>query len=253
VHANLLLAILLVVGSVALYRWLLKTHPATVRRYGKKAALWGGLTLLALLVVTGRISWLLALIGSVVVAAQRLLPLLRLAPVMQWAHGQFRGGSPFGAAASSPSPGQSSQVDTAYLRMRLDHDSGEMNGEVLKGRHRGRRLEALSQNELLDLMRECVVEDPQSGALLETYLDRVHGSEWRQAWEHETAGRQDAVNTDGPMSQQEAHQILGLKPGASAEEIRDAHRRLMQKLHPDRGGSSYLATKINQAKDLLLT
>jgi hypothetical protein len=250
-HANLLMAVLLIVGAVALYRWLLRTHPTTVRRYGKKAALWGGLTVLALLVATGRISWLLALIGSIFVAAQRLLPLLRLAPVFQWANGQFRGGAPFGKA-SNPSPGQSSQVDTAYLRMRLDHDSGEMGGEVLKGRYRGKSLETLSLTQLLDLMRECVIGDPQSGALLESYLDRAHGPEWRDTWDQQSTASGQVASMDGPMSHAEAHQILGLKPGADATAIRDAHRRLMQKLHPDRGGSSYLATKINQAKDLLL-
>ncbi len=250
-HINLLLAAALLFGSVALYRWLVRTHPATVKRYGKKVALWGGLALLAILVATGRISWLLALIGSLVVAVQRLLPLLRLAPVLQWAHGQFRGGSPFGGAAN-PSPGQCSQVDTAYLRMRLDHDTGEMSGEVLKGRFEGRKIEELTQAQLLDLMRECAADDAQSGALLETYLDRVHGPEWREAWTEAGPQASHAASMDRPMSREEAHQILGLKPGASAAEIRDAHRRLMQKLHPDRGGSSYLATKINQAKDLLL-
>ncbi len=250
-HVNLLLAILLVFGSIALYRWLVKTHPATVQRYGKKAALWGGLTILALLVATGRISWLLALIGSVVMAAQRLLPLLKLAPVLQWASGQFRTGGPFGQG-TGPSPGQCSQVDTAYLRMRLDHDSGEMSGEVLKGRYRGKSLESLSLAQLLELMRECAGDDSQSAALLESYLDRVHGSDWRESWRQDDGARVNVASMDGPMSREEAHQILGLEPGASAEDIRDAHRRLMQKLHPDRGGSSYLAAKINQAKELLL-
>lgn len=245
-HANLILGLIAIVGGYYFYQWLVKTAPATVARYGRKVAIWAGVGLLLFLVATGRLNWLAALIGSLLVAGQRLLPLLRLAPLAQQMHARFRGAK----AAQGPASGQQSNVETAYLRMALDHDSGRMVGVVLQGYYRDRAVESLSLDELLDLLQECQGQDPQAVAILEAYLDRVHGDSWRERAE---ARRNYAGGTSHEgMSVQEAYDILGLAPGANADDIRDAHRRLMQKLHPDRGGSSYLATKLNQAKDLLL-
>ncbi|MPY71970.1 MAG: DnaJ domain-containing protein [Alphaproteobacteria bacterium] len=164
-----------------------------------------------------------------------------------------------------PSPGQSSDVETRYLRMSLDHDSGVLNGTVLDGPFAGRRLGEMAPAELRSLLRECRIEDEQSAAVLEAYLDRVHGAAWRT--EEADGGREDAdaqgagggsrwgggARRGGDaMSRDEAYEILGLEPGASEEEVRRAHHKMMQKAHPDHGGSNYLASKINQAKDLLL-
>jgi DnaJ family protein C protein 19 len=54
------------------------------------------------------------------------------------------------------------------------------------------------------------------------------------------------------MSREEAYEVLGLHPGASETDIREAHRRLMRGAHPDAGGSDWLAARINQARDILL-
>jgi DnaJ-domain-containing protein 1 len=139
--------------------------------------------------------------------------------------------------------------------MTLDHDTGRMEGTILRGRFAGMRLEELGQADLLALLRECRAEDEEGARLLEAYLDRVH-PEWRDELAGERAGGGGSGaggrSTSGDMSVEEAYAILGLSSGADAEAIKEAHRRLMVKLHPDHGGSDYLATKINRARDVLL-
>jgi hypothetical protein len=150
----------------------------------------------------------------------------------------------------TPAGGQTSTVATPFLRMTLDHDTGSMTGTILQGRFGGMRVEELGAADLLALLRECRAEDEEGARLLEAYLDRV-----RPYWRDELAGerpRSGARPAGVDMTVEEAYAILGLAPGADAEAIKEAHRRLMVKLHPDHGGSDYLATKINRARDVLL-
>ena len=153
----------------------------------------------------------------------------------------------------TPAGGQTSTVATPFLRMTLDHDTGSMTGTILRGRFSGMRVEELGGADLLALLRECRAEDEEGARLLEAYLDRV-----RPDWRDELAGDRQAGSgggarpAGGDITVEEAYAILGLAPGADAEAIKEAHRRLMVKLHPDHGGSDYLATKINRARDVLL-
>ena len=158
---------------------------------------------------------------------------------------------PFGPAGfgarTQKTPGQVSRVRSTYLEMELDHDSGAMRGTIIMGPRAGTPLEALDTATLVRLLGEI---DEESRALLAAYLDRRDPG-WREhAQSDAAAGRGGA--TRGPMTQEEAYQILGLQPGASTEEIVNAHRALMKKLHPDLGGTNYLAARINEAKDTLL-
>jgi hypothetical protein len=150
-----------------------------------------------------------------------------------------------GGAASAG--GKVSEVETELLRMKLDHDTGAMSGQVRRGPYAGRRIEDLDQTELIALWRQCVAEDEPGARLLETYLDRLR-PDWRQA----AAAGGGAGAPGDVMTKEQAYAILDLKPGASDEDVKDAHRRLMMKLHPDHGGSTFLAAQINHAKELLL-
>lgn len=155
-----------------------------------------------------------------------------------------------GMGKAPKSPGQSSTVRTAMLEMRLDHDTGEMTGTVLKGAFAGRALASLSLEELLALWSDCRIRDPQGALLVETLLDRA-APDWRDHLAGE-GGRRSGRPSDGKMTIEEAYQVLGLEPGVGRTEIISAHRSLMKRFHPDQGGSNYIATKINEAKDVLL-
>ncbi|WP_205470472.1 DnaJ domain-containing protein [Breoghania sp. L-A4] len=136
------------------------------------------------------------------------------------------------------------------LEMELDHDSGTLTGMVIAGSFEGRALDDLAPDDLQALLSE-IAADAQSVALLEAYLDRRMPG-WREDFEANGASGQGAATSAGPMTDEEAYQVLGLAPGAGEAEVREAHRRLMKRLHPDQGGTTFLAAKINEAKDRLL-
>jgi DnaJ-domain-containing protein 1 len=133
--------------------------------------------------------------------------------------------------------------------MELDHDTGAMRGIILAGHHEGKSLDALDVETLAGLLTQI---DEESRALLMAYLDR-RSPRWRENTQGgAAAGEGQPAWSSGKMTEEEAYQILGVKPAATAEEIGRAHRALMKKLHPDQGGSTYLAARVNEAKDVLL-
>ena len=225
-----LLGLALLAGLLLAIRWFIGAEPAQVAKALRWAFIVVGVALGLFLIFAGRHVLLLF-----------LLPLLFMRSRALWRRAK---------AAAGPSPGQTSEVTTRFFRMVLDHDSGDMAGEILEGTFAGRRLAQLDESELIALWRECRAADGQSAAVLEAYLDRTLGEAWREA---AGAGPGDGTS-GGPdgMSREDAYEILGLEPGASDTDIREAHRRLLQKVHPDHGGSNYLAAKINRAKELLL-
>ncbi len=151
-------------------------------------------------------------------------------------------------ARTQKSAGQVSRVRSAFLEMELDHDSGTMRGRVLAGKHEGVTLDALSVEALVACLADI---DEESRALLMAYLDRREPA-WREHAQHGATAGAGSARSSGKMTEEEAYQILGVQPGASAGDIGRAHRTLMKKLHPDQGGSTYLAARVNEAKDILL-
>ncbi|MGZ8415393.1 MAG: DnaJ domain-containing protein [Methyloceanibacter sp.] len=160
-------------------------------------------------------------------------------------------GGPF--SSSTKTPGQKSDIRTDRLAMQLDHDSGQMDGTCLFGRFAGRTLSTLSDREAMELLAELHRESAPEAALMEAYLDwRLPG--WREDEQPsaERAGPRRGRGQANRMSADEAYAVLGIASDASEEDIRQAHRRLMMKMHPDQGGSTYLAARINEAKEVLL-
>ena len=193
------------------------------------------------LTLTGRMHWIGAALTGLLVGARQLLPtLIRLFPMLASLRSK---------GATGPGAGQNSTVVTDILRMHLDHDSGALSGEVLKGSYREWLLEEMNREQLRELYSYCQSQDPDSVQLLESYLQQRFPNE-APFGDDDVAGPPPSDSTG--MSRDEALAVLGLGPDASDEDIVTAHRKLMQKLHPDRGGNDYLAAKVNQAKDLLL-
>jgi len=247
-----LIVLVAVVGALFWFlQWFRYTPPRQVAKVLRRSLLWGAIAFLVLLAVTGRLNPLLVALAAAVPVIIRAFNLLRVVPLIQQIMRALGlSGLPGAAAGGSPGAGRTSSIRTRFLEMTLDHTSGDMDGLVMEGAWQGRRLSELDLEQLIDLLTLCRSADAQSAAVLEAYLDRVRGGDWREQAQG-VGGPPPA--TAAAMTREEALAILGLQQGASEEEIRSAHRRLMQRFHPDRGGSDYLAAKINEAKRLLLS
>jgi hypothetical protein len=261
---RLIILLALVVGLLFFLNWFRKTPPHQVALVLRKAVLWGGIGLLVLATLTGRLNPIFAAMAAAVPVLLRLAHLVRMLPMIQQALsalglgglGASTGQAGSGAGAG-PGAGQASAIQTRYLDMTLDHASGQMDGTVREGPFAGRRLSELQLSQLLRMLELYQESDAQSAAVMTAYLDREHGEDWRDAAAAGAGSRAgsrsgEAAGIARGMSKDDAWAILGLSPGADDDAIRAAHRRLMQKLHPDRGGSDYLAAQINAAKALLL-
>lgn len=236
----LILGIAVLAGFLLAGRWYATADPRTLYKVLKWALIALVVAIALFFFFTGRMAW-------AVVTLPALIPwLLRARAVARMAKTFSRM-----AQMATGTGGGASNIETDYLAMSLDHDSGRMSGIVTAGAFEGRRVEDLTPAQLLDLLAECRTHDAEGARLLEAYLDREH-PDWRGGTESADPGGQGTAAPQRDMDRAEALKILGLAEGASDADIKEAHRRLIAGLHPDHGGSDYLAAQINRAKDILL-
>jgi hypothetical protein len=235
---NLVIGLILLFLLLTAIKQFARMDAAAVARAIRQGGGVLGLLLAALLLLRGRIVLAAALAGM----AASFAGWRTFGP--PWA--SFFRSAAGGAGAR---PGRVTTARSAMIEMRLDHDTGVMSGAVLAGAYAGRALDTLSRPELLALREDLSRDDPDGANLLETYLDRRFAG-WREADEGEGEPRRRGVV--GLMTRREALDELGLSEGASVAEIIRAHRTLMKKFHPDHGGETARAARVNQAKDVLM-
>lgn len=233
----LLALVLLAIGALAI-AWFLRANPSSLARgmrivlVGLGAVAVGGLLIFGLRFLPSLLPELLGVAGLVITG-------LIARAVRNWSSRGF----------STPGSAKRTEVRTSFLQAWIDHGTGDVGGSVLAGRFSGRTLDSLSDGELMELHQECGA-DADSRRVLEAYLDRRLGSDWRSQQAPPRGSSPGGPRVD--MTREEALAVLGLADGASVEEIKAAHRRLIQRMHPDVGGTADLAARINRAKDVLL-
>ena len=234
----LILGVALLAGLLLTGRWYASAHPRTVIKVLK----WTLVGLVVLISVfffmSGRLGWAVATLPALIPWFFRVRSIARMAKTF----------SRMSQTTKGFAQGQISEVETRYLKMKLEHDTGNMTGQVLTGDYAGCRVEEMACEQLIGLLKVCRQDEKESARLIEAYLDREF-TNWREETKsHESRGPFAESN----MEREEALQVLGLQEGASEYDIREAHRHLIAGMHPDHGGSDYLAAQINHAKDVLL-
>lgn len=138
-----------------------------------------------------------------------------------------------------------------YLIMSVNVSSGQMTGKVIKGEFAEQMLDNLSDSQLQTLQDFFSLNDKKSYYLLAAYI-RSKGFAGATDNNNDSQRESTQMSSSSGVSVDEALEILGFKTMPTKKEIIDAHRRLMSKLHPDKGGSDYLAARVNQAREVLI-
>lgn len=153
--------------------------------------------------------------------------------------------------AAGPQHRPVSRLRSAMIEMEYDQRRDTMTGMVIAGPLEGVALDRLDRGNCEGLYRQALREDPDGARLLEAYFDRRFTG-WRRAGDRDTHAGPRGMAATGGMSEDEAYEVLGLRRGATREDIVRSHRTVMKKWHPDQGGSADLAARANEAKEVLL-
>jgi len=245
---RLIIAIVIIFLLFMILRRFRKNPPKLAAGVLKQAAMYAAIAALIILVVTGRLHWLFAATASLIPLLKKALPLIRYAPFIRQLLQRLKATSSTSRAQS----GQTAQIETRFIRLFLNQGNGEINGIVLNGNLKGKQLKQLPLEQLLQLLSEYQQIDIESARLLQVFIEQYHGDSWRNNAGYKHAQSNQPPFNDSTMSDKEAYCILGLSQPSNEQEIISAHKKLILKMHPDRGGSSYLASKINQARDQLI-
>ncbi|UZE96693.1 DnaJ domain-containing protein [Alkalimarinus alittae] len=244
---HLLIGFLAALLVFTLIRYGINSSPKQRRKLVYIVAVGLAGAVLLLLLITGRIHFVAAIVAAIIPFAKKIPALLKYIPIVRYLKQWVGGSTPVG-------PDGVTVVETSLLTMSLTHTSGKMDGEILQGELKGQRLSQLNPAQLYQLYQLASEQYADSVPVFDAFLQRHIGQAWRK--KAEQCGYQfDELNAPtfhSDMDESQALQILGLTEGATKKEILDAHRKLMQKLHPDRGGSNFLAAQVNTAKDVLL-
>ena len=228
--------IVILSGILLAGRWYISANPATLVKVLKWTLIGTILTAIMFFIVSGRFSLAFATVPALLPWLMRLRQAVRLAKSFNH----------MSKKASNSKSGQTSRITTKYLDMKLDHDTGILSGQVIHGKFYGQNLSDLSDQHLVQLFDELELYDIESIQILLSYVSRER-KDWRA---HSKKSYKNEEN--GPMTEKEAYDILGLELGVPEKDILNAHKQLIFHLHPDKGGSTFLASKVNQAKDTLL-
>jgi len=267
----LLIGIAAFVGVGFFIRWMTEAEPKEIRKIVSFLIILVLILLAGWLLLTGKIAAMGAALAAAVPFLVRVMKLGFLWPILRRIFASSRKRAQPGSFGNSTAgAGSSSEIRTEFLHMVLDLETGQMRGGVVSGPYAGADLDSLGLDDLQSLYVDCCSATDQSRAVLEAYLDRRPDCTGWQGWhqkDHGENGAHDGGNdrdnneqsrngerssSASGMSADEARKILGVGQEATREEINRAYKKQIKAVHPDHGGSDYLASKINAARSLLL-
>jgi len=243
--SRLIILVAFFIAVLCIIKLIRGTPKSQLKQLYWKLGLGTAAIVLIVLAITGRVHWLSAVVGAALPFIRNAIPLLlRYMPLIQQVRNM--------RSKPTPSSGNCSHVNTSILNMTLDHDSNQLSGTIIDGPYRGQALDSLSSSQLQRVLDHCHTHDQESVKLMVSYLNHRFGPRWRQQGPLPGEEDNNEKNYEGPMTAKAAYSMLGIAPGATKKEIIRAHRKMMQKVHPDHGGSDFLAAQINEARDFLM-